>query len=115
MKNNRKIIQWALFVFTMIIVSVTSVGAYSYFTFGIVIAFFVTGVIGAKIIASTLEIETVKTYSFIPFLVFLPFAITHGILVGSVGYETENKKLSNQKTKWTIFAFVTVFSLITFI
>lgn len=88
---------------------------YSYFTFGIVIAFFVTGVIGANIIASTLEIETVKTYSFIPFLVFLPFAITHGILVGSVGYETENKKLSNQKTKWTIFAFVTVFSLITFI
>lgn len=34
MKNNRKIIQWALFVFTMIIVSVTSTGAYSYFTFG---------------------------------------------------------------------------------
>lgn len=88
---------------------------FSYFTFGIVIVFFMTGVIGANVIASTLEIDNVETYSFIPFLIFLPIMIVQGILIGNVGYETENKKLSVNKTKWMILAFVSIFSFITFL
>lgn len=86
-----------------------------YYIFGIVIIFFVTGVIGANVIATYLEIDTVNTYSVIPFFIFIPIVITHGLLIGSVGYEVENKKLNNRSYKWAIFLFVTLFTVVTFI
>lgn len=86
-----------------------------YYIFGIVIVFFIIGVVGANVISTALSIEKVNTYSVIPFFIFIPIVIIHGLLIGSVGYEVENKKLNNSSYKWAIFFFVTLFTLVTFV
>ncbi len=90
---------------------------FSYLIFAFVIIFFMTGVITANIIPTVYKgkVDTASTYTHIPFLIFLPLVLAHGLAVGSAKIEDDSKPLKANRIRWTVFFFVTIFTLITFI